>query len=359
MFDRRFMQAVLAAILVLSARSAFARKEGVSLDYLAPGQCPDRARFEREVVARTSKAKFSPDGGRSFRIRLHKQASEWSGTLSIREGSAQPTERTMRGAACNEVVSALALVAALAIDPEASTAPPSELAMPPAPEPTPEPQPKPEPKPKPKPNPKPKPKPQPKPVTAPRISEAPPPEKPVQAPPAPGTLVRFGLAADLVSGPAPKPLAAAGAEVFLERPTLLGRSSVGIGFFGAETGLVGPDVASARFRWLAARLSLCPLGNAQPLYFRLCAASDIGALRGQGRQIAVSETHTRFWADAGIQGLVGYDLGSHFGVVLEGGALANLTRDRFLFQAPPRPVSVYDVPLASLFAGIGVQARIP
>lgn len=145
----------------------------------------------------------------------------------------------------------------------------------------------------------------------------------------------------------------------MERATMLGQSSLGIGFFGAETGLVGPGVDNARFRWLVGRLSVCPLGNARPLYFRLCAASDIGTLRGQGRQIAVAETHTRFWADAGLEGLVGYDLGSRFGVVLEGGALANLTRDRFLFEAPPRPVSVYDVPLASFFAGIGAQARFP
>jgi hypothetical protein len=150
---RLIRTSILAAVLLLG-RSARADEESVTLDYQAPDACPARAAFETEVRARTSKLKFSSEG-RHFEIRLEKAEAGWTGTLAIREQAGPASERSLNGTACDEVVSALALVVALAIDPEASTAPRSELAL------SSESEPKIEPKPTPKPLPVKKPAPPP------------------------------------------------------------------------------------------------------------------------------------------------------------------------------------------------------
>ncbi len=336
--------AAVCAILLLLAQRAGAEEERVALDYHAPDECPGKAAFESEVRARTAKVKFGAEG-RRFRVVVDRGESGGAGTLSIREGDAAPSERTLSGAACDEVVSALALVAALAVDPLASTAPRSELVLPAEPEPEPEPAPAP--------------KPEPAKAPVERVSSPPRPSpKPARAPAEP-TQFRAGLRADLVSGPAPKPLLAGGFELFLHRKTLLGESGLGLGFFAAQTGVGGPDLETARFRWLVGRVALCPLGAGRPLYYHLCAASDLGALHAEGLAIYQPEARTRLWADAGAVAVAGCEFGPHWYAGLAAGALVNLTRDRFFFEAPPRPETVYDVPFATFFAGAGLGLAIP
>ncbi len=152
---------LIAALLCLSS-PARADKETIALDFQAPSACPNRARFLERVHTFTTKVEVANDDGaaahRIFNIRVTRAAGAVHGELTI-DHRGTKTTRTVTGTTCDEVVSALALATALAVDPDAlggepaTTEPPVE--EPPTPPPVEEPpKPAPEPKPKPKPAPR-------------------------------------------------------------------------------------------------------------------------------------------------------------------------------------------------------------
>src|SRR5262249_29170838 len=115
--------AVLFAFLSVAAPLR-AQVESVHLDYDASSGCPDRSAFVAEVTARTTRARFvdeTPDV-RSFKVAVRNQAERAVGSL-VSNTAETGAERKVSGKTCAEVVSALALITALAIDPSASTRP--------------------------------------------------------------------------------------------------------------------------------------------------------------------------------------------------------------------------------------------
>jgi hypothetical protein len=115
--------ATLSAALLI-AGPLWAQQESVHLDYDVSAGCPDRDAFIAEVVARTSKARFVDDSHdvRNFKATIRTDAERTIGSLVSNSGQAG-SERRVSGKTCTEVVSALALITALAIDPGASTQP--------------------------------------------------------------------------------------------------------------------------------------------------------------------------------------------------------------------------------------------
>jgi hypothetical protein len=87
------------------------------LAYVAPNECPDQSAFWAEVCARSERAK-TLDGELSFAVEVKQSGSAVLGQLimSSTETSSTPNVREISGAACDEVVRALALIAALAIE---------------------------------------------------------------------------------------------------------------------------------------------------------------------------------------------------------------------------------------------------
>jgi hypothetical protein len=131
--------------------------EAVTLVYVdaAHRRCPTEEEFRAEVTRLTSKARFTTEpGARHIRFELEVRAGELRGRLITGDGKTQAT-RVVKGRACQEVSSALAIAVALTIDPEALSGGPSEPVAeePPKSEPAPESKPKVETKPKPKPKP--------------------------------------------------------------------------------------------------------------------------------------------------------------------------------------------------------------
>src|SRR4029079_13810408 len=119
---------VLSAAQVLALASSASRvasadeTEAVELSYAAPLACPDRASFASEVRARSRKVLFAEgDADRRFVVRVSLFAGHFSGELSIVDQHRDASERRIDGEKCDEVVSALALISALAVDPQAST----------------------------------------------------------------------------------------------------------------------------------------------------------------------------------------------------------------------------------------------
>lgn len=335
----------IALALTSAAPSVLAEAETVRLDYAAVRDvCPPRADFEAEVRARTSKVAFG-DSGRYFRVQIERGEAGFVGTLAISEQAAAESERRIDGTDCAEVASALALVAALAVDPDAKTGPRAELALAPSVEPEVEPKPEPEPEPTPSASAAPRP-----------VQErAPSPRPPSQPSPRWGWAVALGASA--LSGPAPRWLFAVGPEAELLRRTGASVQSLGLSVFAAQTGIVGPSDDRSRFRLLALRVSVCPVGADAGWRWRACAVADGGALSAEGRGVDQSMSKTRPWLAAGLRGRLGLALSSRIYVDLDLIGEANLTRDHFIFQNPKR--TVYDVPFASFAGGLTAGASFP
>jgi len=132
--------------LLCLASPAHAEKETIALDFQAASSCPDRTRFIERVHTFTTKVEVASDDGtarRKFGIRVTRSAGAVRGELTI-DNRGSKTTRNVSGTTCDEVVSALALATALAVDPEALGEPtpepppvPVETPKPPPPKPSP------------------------------------------------------------------------------------------------------------------------------------------------------------------------------------------------------------------------------
>lgn len=131
--------ALVALAIVLVSSSAFAdgteaASEQVKLIYRVPPGCPDKSAFLEVVTARTQRARFvdDDDAARRFTLEIWRQKAGYRGSLAIEEPGAEGTRRAPRrelaGARCEDLVRALALFTALAIDPAAES--PSTVASP-------------------------------------------------------------------------------------------------------------------------------------------------------------------------------------------------------------------------------------
>ncbi len=135
--------AALILACLSTASPAYADNELIELDYRPGLGCPDRKQFLELVQAITSKMEIANDAGaprRKFGIRVSRSGNLVNGELTIDDQAAQST-RSVVGATCDEVISALALATALAVDPDALGAPAVAVPEPPpvAPIPAPEP----------------------------------------------------------------------------------------------------------------------------------------------------------------------------------------------------------------------------
>lgn len=122
------MGALAGVVLGAFATAALAEpaREPLRLVYKSEGLCPSGERFFSEVRARTDKIRpaHGDEPARTLRVEVEEGAKDSGGTLVVvgADGTASST-RTVRAKTCGDVASALALVAALAIDPEARTSP--------------------------------------------------------------------------------------------------------------------------------------------------------------------------------------------------------------------------------------------
>lgn len=332
------LRATLSLFLVAScvAGVAQAETESVRLEYAAPGECPGQQEFEAEVRARTAKVVFGGEG-RRFVVQVGETDTGFEGRLAIVELDGKENERKLDGTSCVDVVSSLALVAALAIDPDASTAPREEL--PPAksveaPEPTPPP------------SVEPKVAPASQPLARRRPSE--PRNERVQ--------VALGASFAVVQGPAPVLLLSAGPEAEVARSFGWTRSSLRLGVLAADTKIVGFEDEQSEFRWVVARPSICPLGRDRGIRFLLCVLADLGFVRAEGKAVDVPKSATRFWAALGPAGRVGVST-SRIYVDFDMALLVPLTRDDFIFENPR--IVVHDVPAFGWSTGLSAGVKLP
>ncbi|NUO53197.1 MAG: hypothetical protein HOV80_30485 [Polyangiaceae bacterium] len=119
----------------LSAERADAAERTFTVEYKAAKGCPSRETFVDEIKRRTAVARLAGPGEQpevSMRVKLDVKRRKATGRLDMTIGTTA-TQRDLEDPSCAEVVSALALLAALAIDPLAETAHLPPLPLPPDP----------------------------------------------------------------------------------------------------------------------------------------------------------------------------------------------------------------------------------
>lgn len=344
-FRRLALGAVLFGMAAPSLLRAEEPVEPITLAFEGSAGCPDALSFDAQVRARTSRFRTVSVGetGRGFRARVSPREGQFVGSLRIEEPGVSPAERTLTGATCADVVAALALVTALAIDPQAKTSVIAAVEVPtPVPTPPAEALPSAVPPPPPAPS-----------APPPAVTTTPPLAPPPPAPPEPeGPLLWLELGSSLALGVTPAPL-------FTPSITLEGRFDEGSWLaprlrLGLLRGEDGPDAQGSgftTFRWTAALLEACGLAlRSGPLHVSPCVGAELGVLRGEGDSFAPARASGRTWfaLDLGVR--LSVDLGGAASVGLGAAIALPFTKDTFIVE-PARTVHV--VPDVGARVGLG------
>ncbi|HWP05231.1 MAG TPA: hypothetical protein VNN72_05790 [Polyangiaceae bacterium] len=291
--------ALVALVGLLEGTLSAEPKVGVALDYQVHAGCPNADELLAEIMARTPRAKAAVAGedALSLRVRIDEVPGGSRGELVIgRASDGSTSRRELAAADCRQVVSALALMTALVIDPDAATS-----LEPPPPKPPP-----------------------------PRPAAAPPPPPPPPGPKLSHFVVHAGLGVELNSAITPE-LALAGLG-FVE----LTRVERGLGYEARLSLLyarhtVEADAGAGSLTLTRGRLDAClrhPV-VAPPLWVAGCGAFEGGVLAASGRGITPVASETRPWLAGGPAVRLELVPTPHLRLEAAGNVLFPLVRDRF------------------------------
>ena len=360
-----FPVALLCRFIPLAHADSAAPRAGaapppLTVEYSAPGNCPTESDFEARVQSRTALARFADDrDAQAVHVVGKPMGVTYAGHLSIVGRSGRVSERDVEDTLCADVVDALALVTALAVDPRATlslAAPPeapSAAGVPPlgasAPEVV---------------------------TVIPLIAPLPAPTDPLvpapaqaassptdpdqsSAPLAPRRGAHIGAAFVTMAGIAPDTLAGGGGFGELESRSLRWLAPSGrLTVFAAENGALASRTAS--FLLVAGRLDFCPVRvGSREVSLRPCAATDIGAVSAQGINAAPGR---------GVRGgEAGWDAAAllrarwtpgkgRFFVEAEGGIFVPLNRSSFVYENPFKTIQTpwWAAPAGSLAMGVSL-----
>jgi hypothetical protein len=330
---------VALALLTSLARSAGAEESPtrIRVSYQAPPECPAQSAFTSQLVARTNRVRPDEAAGRQASVTIARAEAGFAGRLELSDDEGRSSTRDVAGDTCEEVVAALALVTALALDPEASTAPLPSTGVMPATEPeTAPPAPAPA---------------SPSPAPAPAVLPLLPPSAPSPSPPT--WHFAFGGDAAVRTGVTPHDVLTLAAFVELE----LAGSAFRASFERSERDTLDVDAATAAFRWTGGAIEACELQlsgsgfSASP-----CLRAEAGVLVGQGEGIVPAREERRAWVAVGATVRAEWLFLDPAFLDLGLGVTFPLIRDRFFFQPD---TTVYRPPAAGLVARAGLGVRFP
>jgi hypothetical protein len=362
---------VVAAILGLAAPDPDARLKPVQVEFDAPAGCASAQSFLDMLRLRTDKVRLAEgdEARTTLKVRLTRLRGHVLGELRMVGDHGGADTRKVQGASCDDVVQALSLTAALALDPTAllsvpggssATTPASSTA-----------------------------------ATAPtdtvasvtpaqteaerssaeRSSAEPPTEKPsTEKPPA----QRFAVDTSESSEPATPPenlpvpdlvlsAEAMGLELLsgslslgvavAARKTLSGqdwfRPSLGLALVYVRNDVLGSP-SEAQVSLLGGAGSLCPARlSASRFTVEPCAVFVAGWLSARGQQVTHPGTADLLWLSVGATVRAGLGLAHGFSVELEGGVSAALLKRRLFTTLPRNVVAETAVFSPILGAGLG------
>jgi len=344
----------ISAALALAAGIALADTAPVRIDYRAEPGCPGAAAFLDAVSALTPNARLpaASSPARRFTVRIARAGSQLVGRLRIEEIDGVGAEREVTGPTCDDVVGALALVTALAIDAGPIDAPiPSASAPPSAPAPPPIASASARPA-----------------ASSASVAPPPPPPPPTTSadpppPPRPPSPWKshFELGAAVGAFGAVSPSLAWGGSVFADWSgwgSTAFTPSVRLGVAVAQSPPVEAGAGRATFRLVALRFAGCPWAlKLGPIVARPCGSLDFGALHGVGSALFETFGQTRTWADFAVGPRLQWRVGRALVIEGEIALLLPLIRDTFIFEEPM--TVIHEVPYASAAASLGVGWLLP
>jgi hypothetical protein len=279
-----FLVAFLASRSAASQTSEATPPSGLSvvtaaLELVAPEGCGSEAALGASITRRSDRIRIDPTSDRRLRIAIRADGALTRVELSLTQPTGRHSTRKLKASSCDEALEAAALVAAVSLDPAASTAlEPVEEEKPP-------------------------PSPAPPAVTNPPA--APPPPAPIPLPPPPRTerRARWSLGAVAVGeahwAPAPEAMLGPGLVVHagyelvsVLAPTLRVKGS--LGFWQREVVNGGPGLI--RFALKALTAEVCPVRLAVAVAGVLpCGFWMEGRLWTAGRKFPVTHDYDRPW----------------------------------------------------------------
>ena len=323
----------------LAAADPGPRVRPVQVEFDAPAGCSDAAAFFSSLRSRTDQVRPAADGEphTTLQVRLSRARGHVLGELRVVDERGGTDTRKVQGANCGDVVQALSLTAALAIDPSALLSAPATTSVP---EPA---------------------------------SAAPPTLAPTPAPSTelPGTEAL--QTAESLSSRAATPIPSVEIGAGLVGAALLSTTfSTGVAFFarkilagnGAFRPTLGIAIAHIRNDVLLSpgivRVSLtdlagtvCPLRwSASVVTFQPCVLAVAGWLAASGSQVTHSNSVDRLWLSAGGVLRAAAFLGHGLSLELEAGISALFFKRRFFTTIPSNVVA--ETPAISPIVGLGL-----
>jgi len=335
--------ALALAMLFVFEGVAAAEPEAVRIDYSAPEGCPDRAAFMRSLKDRTThfRQATADEKARSFVVRVTALPSSFAGRLEIGGPDEGTAVRSVDSPICGEVSSALALMTALAIDPNALTTS-SKAAGPSPAEAAPEPATEPDARRFP-------------PSTVAVVSR-PPTEVAPRTPP-----WQWSVGLQVHTTFAVTPNLGYGGDLFVdaEAPdsSALG-PSLRLGVFLNQSEVELPTGPAAGFTWVVPGIEGCPV-RLRVMALRLtahpCLALHMGVLYGEGRSMTQPKQVTSFWSDLGP--LLRLRFAVTAGLILEaqGTLVLPLYRPSFTILDNGSETAAFSVPAVGGSVGIGAS----
>ncbi len=311
----------LGVLGVIASTGPAARPDatGIRIELDAPADCATAEAFYENVRARTERVRPVIEGETGVRVivRLTRVGAKSHGELRVIGENGESDTRRVDGTSCTEVVQALSLTVALAIDPNVVLAQPEPTAEPPEP-----------------------------PLLPPPV------EPPAEPPPEPKLETHVGLSA-LAMGQVSPTVSFGGALSLRFVMPWKTASSFGIAIQHLQNDVFSSaDNLSVRSTMLA--LSACPKRFGSPDLFAIepCITGLGGSLGVSGRDIANSISTARSYFALGGSAIGSAALGKGFAVELSFGFAVPFVKRRFVVLEPRRQVG--ETPPISALGGVGL-----
>lgn len=320
---RRRLQAVSALALSCAAGGAEAaptprQAEPFRLVWSSSAGCGNARTFLVELEGRTALLREARENEHAVTLIVETFGAEGGvrGRLTVRKPDGELTVRDVPGQHCQEVASAMALIAALMLDPLADG---SERVG----------------------------------VSWPSESED---RSPDSAAPVRGSAWSLRVEQRLTgrSAIAPRLTWGQALGVMLTREAGV-RPSVGLSAHLAHA-TTSAEQGSAELGWAAAQLALCPVGVRpnDAWDFRACVALQLGRLRGVGFDTARPAAKAIFWSSAGVELEGRYRLMGPLWLGWEGSFTVPFSRERFYLEPGQ---DLHRIPAWGLSFGVGLGLR--
>jgi len=319
-------------MLLSLAAPTHAAKPGQAfrLEYWADGACPDAAEFARQIQTRAPRLRLAEadEPALGFYAELVGHSGAATGRLTARSADGREVVREVRGPTCADVATALALIAALAADPNQPTeneAPKAPAAGPPVQQ---------------------------------RIPDAR--TSPLAEDTDPKQRWTFGVGGGVgfESSIAPNPGYCLGVAFDAESyPGSAWRPLFSLSAMRAVASSTGTKGGNVSFDWVTFRLAACPARwpEETPLFVRPCGFLDAGFLGADVERNGVSQAQTNPWFAVGgflrTEALVGEVVSFQ----LDGGVTKPLVRSSFS-AGGDQPIA-FQVPGAGFLGRIGLSYR--